>query len=109
VRPFSVSTDEIVLLPAAPPVRIRVSSQTRIALWMDGVRVSGPAVTFLTWNSEMSDAEGSWWAKNLPPQPLRVLAWQRTPAQDIASGLRDANATIIPYPWPPDVALDPID
>jgi hypothetical protein len=110
IRTFDVDADDnIVLQPAAPPIRVHADPRTRIALWIDGVRVSGPAVTFLTWSSEASDAEGWWWAKNLPAQPLRVLAWQRAPVQEIVAGLRDASAITIPYPWPPAVTLQPLD
>lgn len=110
VRTFDAdAAADIILQPAAPTIRVDAPSRTRIALWIDGVRVSGPAVSFLTWSAEASDAEGTWSAKNLPAQPLRLIAWQRTPVQDIAAGLRDANATIIPYPWPSSIALEPFD
>jgi hypothetical protein len=110
VRTFNAdATEDIVLAPAGAPIRVSAPSRTRIALWIDGVRVTGPAVTFLTWSGEASDAEGTWSAKNLPAQPLRLLAWRRTPVQEIASGLRDASATTIPYPWPSVVTLDPFD
>ncbi len=111
VRTFRVdeAPRSIVLQPAAAPIRVSAPSRTRIAMWIDGVRVSGPAVTFLTWSSEASDATGLWLAKNLPPQPLRVIAWRRAPVSEIAAGLRDANATVIPYPWPASFTLDPLD
>jgi hypothetical protein len=110
VRTFDAdASSDIVLQPPAAPIRVTVPSRTRIAVWIDGIRVSGPAVTFLTWSSEASYAEGSWWAKNLPAQPLRILAWQWTAVQEIATGLRDANAATIPYPWPSNVALNPLD
>jgi hypothetical protein len=110
IRRFDAdAAEDIVLEPAGAPIRVAAPSRTRIALWIDGVRITGPAVTFLTWSSEASDAEGTWWAKNLPAQPLRVLAWQRTPVQEIAAGLRDASATTIPYPWPATVTLNPLD
>jgi hypothetical protein len=110
IRRFDATAAEgIVLEPAGAPIRVSAPSRTRFALWIDGVRVTGPAVTFLTWSSEASDAEGTWWAKNLPARPLRVLAWRRTPVQEIAAGLRDANATTIPYPWPSTVTLNPFD
>lgn len=111
VRPFRTDSfdREIVLQPAAPAIQVHAEPRTRIALWIDGVRVTGPAVTFLTWSSEVSDAEGNWSAKNLPPQPLRLLAWQRTPELEIATGLRDANAMTIPYPWPSIVTLQPYE
>lgn len=111
VRPFRADSSdrEIVLQPAAPAIQVSAEPRTRIALWIDGVRVSGPAVTFLAWSSEVSDAEGNWSAKNLPPQPLRLLAWQRATELEIAAGLRDANAMTIPYPWPSIVTLRPYE
>lgn len=111
VRPFHAGSSEreIVLQPAAPPIHVDAAPRTRIALWIDGVRVTGPAVTFLAWSSEASDAEGNWSAKNLPRQPLRILAWRRVPEPEIAAGLRDVSSTTIPYPWPSMVRLQPFE
>lgn len=111
IRPFHADSPDrdIVLQPGAPPIHVDAVPRTRIALWIDGVRVSGPAVTFLGWSSEASDAEGNWSAKNLPRQPLRVLAWRRTPEREIVAGLRDASSTTIPYPWPSTVTLRPFE
>lgn len=110
IRTFDAdATKDIILQPAGTPIRVSAPSRTRIALWIDGVRATGPAVSFLTWSGEASDATGVWQAKNLPAQPLRVLAWQKVPVQEIAAGLRDANATTIPYPWPATVTLSPLD
>lgn len=110
VRTFDATNGEVIVLqPPAPPVSVSVPSRTRMAIWVDGVRVTGPAVTFLTWSSEASDAEGTWWAKNLPARTLRLLAWQRAPVMEIAAGMHDVNATTIPYPWPSTIAVDPLD
>jgi hypothetical protein len=111
VRPFRAdfSDPQIVLQPPAPAIQATAEPRTRIALWIDGVRVTGPAVTFLAWSSEASDAEGNWSAKNLPAQPLRLLAWQRASEQEIVAGLRDANAITIDYPWPSIVTLRPYE
>ncbi len=111
VRPFDAdsSNREIVLGAPAPAIQLNAAPRTRIALWIDGVRVTGPAVTFLTWSSEVSDAEGKWSATNLPAQPLRLLAWRRAAEHEIAEGLRDAHAMMIPYPWPAAVTLQPAD
>ena len=108
VRPFHADAEEraIVLHAAASPIRIDTGrAQTRIALWIDGVRITGPAVTFLAWSSEVNDGNGQWFAENLPRQPLRVLAWRDTPESEIAAGTRDASAATVPYPWPPSITL----
>lgn len=112
VRPFHAANDQrdITLLPAAAPVRIRIGApDTRIAVWIDGARIVGPAVTFLTWSSEVSDSAGMWTAQNLPQQPLRVLAWRHLPEPEIVAGLRDANSTTIAYPWPASVIVQPLE
>ncbi|HEV7764127.1 MAG TPA: carboxypeptidase-like regulatory domain-containing protein [Thermoanaerobaculia bacterium] len=70
-----------------------------------GLQLTGPAVTFLTWSSEVTDGNGDWVAENLSRQPLRVLARHDTPEFEIVAGMRNANAAIVPYPWPPSVTL----
>jgi hypothetical protein len=116
VRPFHAANNQsdirrdIILQSAAAPVRIRVGSPgTRIAVWVDGARIVGPAVTFLTWSSEMSDDAGIWTAQNLPRQPLRLLAWRHLTETEIVAGLRDANSATIAYPWPASVVLQPLE
>jgi len=103
--------DEIVwnLSPAAPPVTIDTKIQARLALWIDGVRVSGAPLHFLTGSMEATDARGLWSGESLPPQPFRMLAWQNLSASQIASGAYDAVATNISYPWPALVEVRPVD
>src|SRR5207237_4586602 len=112
VRPFHATAgeEEIVMNAAAPPLRVSVGTpDTRIAIWIDGVRIAGPAVTFLTWSSEVSDSAGFWSAANLPPQPMRLLAWRRVPETEIVTGMRDVSAETIAYPWPAVVRVTPLD
>ena len=100
----------IVLQSAAGPVRIRVGSpDTRVAVWIDGARIVGPAVTFLTWSSEVSDGYGIWTASNMPRQPLRLLAWRHIPEPEIVAGLRDNGSETISYPWPPAITIRPLE
>jgi 5-hydroxyisourate hydrolase-like protein (transthyretin family) len=81
----------------------------RIAMWIDAVRVSGPALSFLTWGYEATDAAGLWSGRNLPPVPLRVLLWEQSAASEIAAGGRDHEAISISYPWSVPVTLRAID
>lgn len=110
VRRLGTQLDEQevwVLPPAARPIRLQASTQARLALWIDGVRVSGVALAFLTGSLEATDATGAWFTAKLPERPLRVLAWRS--AASIESGAYDVVATRIDYPWPPVIELTPLD
>ena len=112
VRSFRATAreEEIMMNAAAPPLRISIGTpDTRIAIWVDGLRITGPAVTFLTWSSEVSDSAGFWSAANLPPQPMRLLAWRRVRETEIVTGMRDVSAETIAYPWPAVVRVTPLD
>jgi hypothetical protein len=112
VRSFHAANEQhdVVLQSAAVPVRIRVGSpDTRVAVWIDGARIVGPAVTFLTWSSEVSNGSGIWTAENLPRQPLRLLAWRHIPEPEIVAGLRDTASATISYPWPPAITIQPLE
>jgi hypothetical protein len=97
------------LAPAAPPITIDTRKQARLALWIDGVRMTGAALHFVTGSMEATDAQGLWSAENLPPQPFRMLAWQNLSPGEISSGAYDAVATAIPYPWPPIIEVRPLN
>lgn len=96
-----------VLPPAATPIRVQASSQARLALWIDGVRVSGAALAFLTGSLEATDATGAWSTAKLQGRPLRLLAWRS--AVSIESGAYDVVATHVDYPWPAVIDLTPLD
>ena len=75
--------------PPAPPLTLNVDPSARIAVWIDGVRLAGPALSFATWSGPSANPDGVWIGRNLPPKPLQVIA-----------GALDALAEKIDYPWP---------
>ena len=96
-----------VLPPATSPIRLQSTTQARLALWIDGVRVSGVALAFLSGSLEATDTTGTWSTARLPGRALRVLAWKG--AASIESGAYDVVATRVDYPWPPVIQLTPLD
>jgi hypothetical protein len=74
--------------------------QAGLALWVHGYRLSGLLLAVLTRSSPFTDRVGFWRADNLPPGPLRLLAWHPSLQQEAQSGALDAFAVEIPYPWP---------
>ncbi len=78
-------------------------------LWLDGVRLSGRLLAWLTSTGGGTDAAGYWILRNLPARPLQVLFWRSTAsnyalmAQQVAQQRFDAMRTIINAPWPATV------
>ncbi|HEX6083608.1 MAG TPA: carboxypeptidase-like regulatory domain-containing protein, partial [Thermoanaerobaculia bacterium] len=62
------------LEPPAAPLTLTVDPSASIALWLDGVRLSGPALSFAAWSGPSASPDGRWTGRNLPPRELRVLA-----------------------------------
>ncbi|MFL6248547.1 MAG: collagen binding domain-containing protein, partial [Thermoanaerobaculia bacterium] len=80
------------LQPPAETLALRSRPASSVTAWIDGVRVSGYTLQFLTWSTDSTDGQGIWFGRRLPPAPLRVLIGNTTPAHD-------ALATQIAYPW----------
>lgn len=74
-----------------------------LVVWIDGVRLSGLPLTFLTGTVPATNASGTWTGRNLPAKPLRVLALPRNAGASIASPAFDVVAADVAYPWPPSV------
>ena len=90
----------------APPLTTTIlrpggdqARSARIAIWLDGVRLSGVPLTFATWSSPAADPQGRWVARNLPRKPTRVLALPLSSSSSIEAHTFDGMATMIPFPW----------
>jgi hypothetical protein len=116
VRPWPPEEDEPTLrwtlTPAAPPLTIRVRDTAGerfavgapVALWVNGVRLSGEALRWLADAIPMVQWDGSWTGNNLPMEPVSIAAWTgRIPAEE--PGERARPATRVPYPWPERVEI----
>jgi len=85
--------------PAAPLTVVAKDNAANafVALWLDGVKLSGPLLTFATWSMPATDRDGIWTGRNLPPKPTRILLLPSTGATSTAF---DAIAQRVDYPWP---------
>lgn len=99
--------------PAAPLVieAKKVSSgksgSIRIALWLDGVKLTGVPLAFATWGAVAADVSGLWTARNLPVRSVRVLASAK--GEFLEQGSFDVLSTTISYPWPGTITLQVIE
>ncbi|HEV7920852.1 MAG TPA: carboxypeptidase-like regulatory domain-containing protein [Thermoanaerobaculia bacterium] len=71
-----------------------------VALWLDGVRLSGPPLSFATWSLLATNRDGIWTGRNLPPKSVRLLL---LPPAAATSNAFDAIAQRIDYPWPTSI------
>jgi hypothetical protein len=109
VRRLNDDTNAVWSLVPPAPLTLRAGARTRVAVWIDDVRVSGGPLTLLTGSVDGTDEAGDWSAAMLPQQALRVLAWRTAPVAAVESGAYDLAATQIGYPWPRIVDLHPVD
>jgi hypothetical protein len=86
-------------LEGTPP---HYGSPIPVTFWVHGVKLRPAELRFLAWSLPTTDNAGVWTGRNLPREPLRVVAG-RAPATGQASF--DVLATLIPYPWPPSVKI----
>jgi hypothetical protein len=102
------------LAAPAPPLLVRVLGSdgvpvgpqgVRIAVWQGELRLTGTAAAFLTWSAALTATDGVWVARNLPPQPVRLLATHSDDAARVDAGALDAFATALGYPWPASASI----
>ena len=109
--------DEATTWRLAPPLealtlrieRREAAKPAQLTAWFGDVAVRSNALAFLTWSSPVTDRDGLWTARNLPRQPLRILAWQKSDPVAVAAGAFDALSTIAPYPLPNGFTVRAID
>lgn len=89
----------------ALPLTIRVvrsngepAGSASVYVWIDGVRLGGAALAFLTGTTAATTAWGSWESATLPATAVRILVTQRSPAE-VNSGAFDKLFATIAYPW----------
>lgn len=96
IRAFAPHDEVWTLDPPAAPLTLVSRPGVVVALWLDGVKLTGPPLTFAAWSTPMTTANGLWVARNLPAKPLRVLL---LPGSAFGSNAYDAVARSIDYPW----------
>jgi hypothetical protein len=70
-----------------------------VALFVDGRRLSGAALGWLTENPSATNRRGFWSGRNLPAQKVSVLVWHAEARERARSGALDHLRREIPYPW----------
>lgn len=100
-------TVEWMFSPAAPPLVVRAwdpsgeepAPHAEIALWVGGRNLSGAALHWLTETLPMTDADGFWSPRHLPPEPVHVLGWDPVLEREARAGDLDSMGTEIEFPW----------
>lgn len=109
IRRLDGDDDVVWSLSPAAALTLHAGRRSRIAVWIDDVRVSGDALALVMGGLEATDENGNWSSSSLPPRPLRVLAWRTAALEAVDSGAYDLAATQLQYPWPRVVELQPVD
>lgn len=76
------------------------ASKVDLALWVEGRRLFGSPLAWLTGGAPMTDANGTWRAANVPAGPVAILAWGMEVRNQGMSGALDGQATEVGSPWP---------
>ncbi|HYI11492.1 MAG TPA: carboxypeptidase-like regulatory domain-containing protein [Thermoanaerobaculia bacterium] len=104
------------LAPSGGSVTLRVeraagepAASAQILMFVGETRVRGNALAFLAWAAPVADRNGLWTARNLPREPLRVLAARRGDPAAMVSGTFDALAIDAPDPLPTHWTVRTID
>jgi hypothetical protein len=105
IRPWMPNELAWTLEPPGEPLTVASRSAAFVALWLDGVRLSGAPLAFAAWSAPGTNNAGRWIGRNLPAKPLRVLL---LPASALGSNAYDNLARAIEYPWPAQVSLPPV-
>lgn len=96
-----------VLPPPAPALAIRAVNRedqpvrgAAVTLWLNGFRVSGPFLGYLTSSVPLTDGNGVWIGRNLPAQAIQLLLV--APSVDFAiaeRGSYDRMTSTLQFPW----------
>jgi hypothetical protein len=102
----------ILLAPPAPALSVQVVDRygqpvqrARIVLWIEGYRVQGAALGWLTHGRPRSDATGLWRGTGLSRSSVQALAFAPTAAAVARGGAWDATAQTINFPWRERITL----
>ncbi len=93
------STEQLVVRVIDPWSREPVR-HAELALWVEGIRLSGGALQRATSTRGLTDVNGYWTALNLPAGEIAVLAWGFPGRSEALAGVLDTQAIEIDYPWP---------
>ena len=77
----------------------------RVALLLDGRRISGMPLRWLFEGPVATGPNGHWTASRLPRSGVRVLAWESSVDEEATAGALDNFALNVEYPWPSTVEV----
>ena len=77
----------------------------RVALLVDGRRISGMPLRWLFEGPVGTDSNGHWTASRLPRSGVRLLAWESSVDEEATAGALDNFARNVEYPWPSTVEV----
>jgi hypothetical protein len=75
-----------------------------VAVWIDGVSLSGAALRFASGTAAVTDVNGYWASGDLPETTLEIVATRRSQAQPLR-----ALARRVEVPWQPEVVLGVVE
>lgn len=78
----------------------RPAAGAHLAIWLEGRKLSGPVLAFLSRSRDSADQDGFARLTNLPRSPILVLAWAKRQSDTASRGELDQQATRVDYPWP---------
>jgi hypothetical protein len=81
------------------------AARAELALWIEGKRLVGRTLAWLTNSRPLADSNGFWIGTNLPRTGVSVVAWSPTLRPDAQRGELDALATEVAFPWPETVEI----
>lgn len=87
----------------------RAAPKADLALWVGGQRLSGWLLAWLADTESMADAHGYWMGKNLPPGPVKVLAWTLRAQQEAQAGHLELQASQVEFPWAEPVEVRAVE
>lgn len=114
-RLWSGSSEGWILDPPAPPLRVKAvltngdpAPWSGVVVWVNGVRLTGAALSWLAGGPVSTDREGVWVWSNPPATALGLLLFR--PDKELLAlfktGALDQMRSVVPYPWPPTVEIE---
>jgi len=102
---FAAAAETALVLEVTDPAGEEPVRGARVALFLDGRRISGMPLRWLFEGPVGTDSNGHWTASRLPRSGVRVLAWESTVDQEATAGGLDNFALNVEYPWPSTVEV----
>jgi hypothetical protein len=87
----------------------RAFPKADLALWVDGKRLDGWWIAWLTGAEPTTDVNGYWIGRNLPRGTVEILAWGPQAREEASSGSLDSQAVEVRFPWSDPVEVRAVE